>query len=244
MIDVNSGTDEAEWESCPTLAGLPLLRLPRLRRAVVVAPHPDDEVLGVGGILRMLASVGWSVELVAVTDGEGSHPGSDRMFAGELRGLRPNESREAIKHLGLALTAEHRLELPDGDVASHHGPLVRRLTALLSLETLVLATWRNDGHPDHEAVGRASAEAARVVGARMVEYPVWMWNWASPGDLRVPWRRARVFPLDCEARAAKARAIGAFRSQLVSHGPSPADGPVLPTALLAHFARPFEVVLN
>jgi hypothetical protein len=55
---------------------------------------------------------------------------------------------------------------------------------------LCLATWRGDGHPDHEAVGRAAARAARFVGATLWEFPVWAWHWARPGAIEVPWHRS------------------------------------------------------
>ena len=55
--------------------------------------------------------------------------------------------------------------------------------------TLLAAPWRHDGHPDHEAVGRAAAVAARRTDARLVEYPVWMWHWGTEQDL--PWPDAR-----------------------------------------------------
>jgi hypothetical protein len=45
-------------------------------------------------------------------------------------------------------------------------------------------------------------------------------------------------------RAAKAAAVACFRSQVTAIGPGPADGPVLPARVLAHFARAFEVVLS
>lgn len=242
MIDVLGGTHEQAWQTCPTLAGLGGLELPGPGRAVVVAPHPDDEVLGVGGTMALLASLGWRIELIAATDGEASHPGSDAITRSQLRRRRPFESARAREYLGVSLAAEHRLGLADGGLSGSYQQLVDRLVELVAPGAWVLATWRGDGHPDHEAVGRASAEAASAVGATLVEYPVWTWNWASPGDTRVPWPRARVISLDPAAQAAKAAAVGAFRSQLVSQGPSPADGPVLPTGMLAHFARPFEVV--
>jgi hypothetical protein len=39
-------------------------------RAVGVAPHPDDEILGAGGLVRALTLAGTRVEIWAVTDGE------------------------------------------------------------------------------------------------------------------------------------------------------------------------------
>ena len=49
------GTSARDWESWAGLEELPRLEpgdlVPEGRRALIVAPHPDDEVLGTGGLL-------------------------------------------------------------------------------------------------------------------------------------------------------------------------------------------------
>ncbi len=74
------GTTEAEWEAWPGLHEVPAISLralvPAGARAVMVAPHPDDEVLAVGGLLALLARAGAEVRVVAVTDGTASDGGS------------------------------------------------------------------------------------------------------------------------------------------------------------------------
>jgi hypothetical protein len=50
---------------------------------------------------------------------------------------------------------------------------------------------RGDGHPDHEAVGRAARSAARRTDAILLEYPIWMWHWAFTDDFAVSWSRAQ-----------------------------------------------------
>jgi hypothetical protein len=74
-----------------------------------------------------------------------------------------------------------------------------------------------------------------------VEVPVWAWHWASPGDARLPWRRARRLALDGEARERKRRAVQAFRSQLLPD-PSTGAGPILRATTVERAARSFEVV--
>jgi hypothetical protein len=81
-------------------------------------------------------------------------------------------------------------------------------------------------------------------GARLLAYPVWAWHWAQPADPRVPWSRASVVRLPADVRRAKAAAVTAFRSQTEPLGPDAADAAVLPTAVLARFARPYEVVFG
>ncbi|SNY66673.1 PIG-L deacetylase family protein [Paractinoplanes atraurantiacus] len=232
------GTAEATWQSWPAMTAWPVLGLEAgPRPPVVVAPHPDDEILGVAGLMATLGDV----SLVAVTDGEASHPGSSVYTPERLAGIRRDETAEAMDRLGLGASPVVRLGQPDGGI--DEAALADALAGLLGEGQWCLATWRGDGHPDHEAVGRAAAEACARTGARLLEYPIWTWHWASPGDSRVPWERARRVPLSPEVLAAKQAAIEAFPSQIHPLGPDPADAAILPPHVLARFARPFEVVL-
>ena len=53
--------------------------------------------------------------------------------------------------------------------------------------------------------------------AELLEFPVWMWHWAKPGDEAVPWHRMSTAPYDRAATARKRRAAAAFESQLVPY---------------------------
>ncbi|SHN48039.1 N-acetylglucosaminyl deacetylase, LmbE family [Cryptosporangium aurantiacum] len=230
-----AGTAEEEWRTWE-LSG-PELELPDTP-PLVVAPHPDDEVLGAGGLLARLAD-GPGAEIVAVTDGEASHPHSTVHRPDELAALRRAETDEALRRLGLSAPVIHRLGHPDGGV--DEATLADALTRLLTPGRWCLASWRGDGHPDHEAVGRAAAAACATTGARLVEYPIWTWHWARPADPRVPWDRCSRLPLSDAERAAKRHALDAFVTQIRPLGPRPEDAPILPPDVLARFDRSVEV---
>ena len=66
----------SRWPSAPTV-GLDEV-VPPGRRLLVVAPHPDDEVLGSGGLLHLAVRAGRAVRVLLATDGQASHPGSSR----------------------------------------------------------------------------------------------------------------------------------------------------------------------
>ncbi|MGW5877058.1 PIG-L deacetylase family protein [Nocardiopsis terrae] len=238
------GTPERRWREWGDLERLPRLDLGGTARAVVVAPHPDDETLGFGGGLALLADQGTAVTVVAVTDGEGAHPGSNALTRVGLVAARAVERGRALSSLGARGVELLRLGLPDGDVAAREEELTERLADLCADADLCVAPWEGDLHPDHEATGRAARAAVRDQGARLLSYPVWMWHWASPGDEAVPWSRAYRIDLAPDVHDRKQGAVGAFTTQPAPVGALPEDRSVLTPDMLAHFSRDYEVVFR
>jgi LmbE family N-acetylglucosaminyl deacetylase len=239
------GTSETIWRGWPDLTRLPALDVGAWGSAVILAAHPDDEVLGVGGIVSVLAAAGTRLRLIAVTDGESSHPGHDH--PAELARRRARERASALFELGAGDAEVIRLGLPDSGLSRRDDELTAGLRDLVAGFDVCLAPWERDVHADHEAVGRA----ARWLGGMTYFYPVWMWHWARPGDPRVPWAQAVAAPLPAPAPDLKRAAISCFGSQLESRGPGgPAEsagpevsaGPVLTPDFVAHFTRDYEVL--
>jgi len=223
---------------------------------VVLAAHPDDEVLGVGGLLVRLADRGCDLLVVTATEGEASHPGSPTVSPAELATRRRNEQDAALVDLGHAAAERMHLHLPDSRLVERERELGDRLQVVLGDADLLLAPWAGDGHPDHEAAGRAArrgvAELAAVTAAvggsdharALWEYPVWAWHWARPDTDALPWQRARVVALELHQQQAKRDAVGRFASQLHPLSDHPADAAVLPPAVREHFDRAYEIVLT
>jgi LmbE family N-acetylglucosaminyl deacetylase len=228
------GTSEETWRAWDGLARLPVAGISRWVSAVIVAAHPDDEVLGVGGTIAVLAAAGARLRLVSITDGEASHLGVTDPSA--LARRRAAETVEALRVLGAQQTEVIRLRLPDTGLAVRQDEIIARLADLVAGFDVCLAPWVRDVHADHEAAGRA----ARRVSDRTLCYPVWMWHWAVPRDPRVPWHRALQIPLPASAAARKAAAIPCFTSQMESRGGGQA--PVLSACTVAHFTRGMEVL--
>ena len=219
---------------------------------VVIAPHPDDESLGCGGLIALLRQAAIPVQVVLVSDGTMSHPNSRKFPPAARRALREAELRQALLELGVE-APPICLGLPDSAVPSEGQE--RFLEAVAQLQELfatskpatVLCPWRRDPHPDH----RATSELVRTaitglpVPARLLEYVVWAWERAAPADLPQPgevvgWRLNVGSVLD-----KKQRAIATHRSQLapgvIDDDPT---GFSLSSEMLAHFAQPFEAYLE
>ena len=209
-------------------------------RVLVVAAHPDDEVLGVGGLLAVLAGLGADLRLLWATDGEASHPRSTAEPARRLASIRRAESAVAAERLGLAAVPRIHLGLPDGGLGRLEDELTERIADQVGPDDVVLAPWSGDGHPDHEACGRA-AGAVAADAARVPRLGVALGSAGRrPGAVDAgppgrPRRRRRG-----TGRQPPSRASGRRCEPI---GPEPADGPVLPDRVLAHFRRDHEVVL-
>ncbi len=234
---------------------MPTLRPEALGPTLVLAPHADDESLGCGGLIALLADRGMAVSVVVVSDGSKSHPGSRAYPPERLRGTREAEARAAVALLGLDPNAEALLtflRLPDTAVPSPGEPgfdaavgwLVDRLEAR-TIETL-LSPWRRDPHCDHRAT-RAIAAAAAVSSSRSIrvlEYPIWAYTSPDLDDLP-RWDEVKAWRLEIGPVLDRKRAaIAAHRSQttpLIDDDPA---GFTLSPEVLAFFDRPWEVYLE
>jgi LmbE family N-acetylglucosaminyl deacetylase len=196
---------------------------------LIIAPHPDDETLGIGGLIAAQERRGVDVVVAAVTDGENAYPNTPG-----LARLRQDEQISALTRLGVRNQNIIRFGLPDGGVASREQELMERLAPLICGDTHVMAPWHGDFHPDHEACGRAAEKLVRRIGATLTFYFFWTWHFGSLAS--VGYLPLRNFSLDEELLRAKADALSCYRSQLErEHGE-----PILPEMLLAPARRHFE----
>ena len=193
------------------LAHAQILRLAGARRIVVIAPHPDDETLGCGGLIAHAVRNGAGVAVIALTDGDASHPGSQRWPPPALGRLRAGEMRRALARLGAGRALIKRLRWRDGKVAAG-GRLLQLRGALLGLHAgVVVVTSDADHHPDHQAASRLARSAANSLGLPVVDYAVWSRaNAGVQGGGRY--------------RGAKRWAIVAHRSQVMNFIDDCADG--------------------
>ncbi|GLY17804.1 PIG-L family deacetylase [Kineosporia rhizophila] len=253
-------TDQLPAATEVTAPGLPPSRWrPRLEAApsprllpvtagdpvTVIAPHPDDESLGAGGLLHRLSTAGCTPTVVIVTDGAAGYPGATPTQRRELARSRRRETWDAIRQLCRKGAQPVFFDIPDGEASAHEAEVTERIAAVLPGNGLVLAPWPEDPHPDHQAVGRAARLAAARTGVELWQYPIWMRHSIQPDDPRVPLADLTVVCLSTAERQAKRRAIEAHASQLRS--PFPDFGPVLPEHVLELFAdglEPFFVPRN
>lgn len=236
------------WPAVLSSVTVPTLSLAGCRRLIVVAAHPDDETLGAGTLLASATAAGLDVTVIVATRGEGSHPDSPTHTRADLVAIRRSEFEAAIRVVapGARLV---RLGLPDGALQRHREALVSATLAAVGAggaDSWLVAHYRSDGHPDHEAVGHAAAVVAAQRDVVLLEYPLWCWVWTEPADARIPVERlvrlagapAGQLPV---GTTLKDRALAAYRSQLEPLSAAPGDEAVVPRRLLDHLAGAGEL---
>jgi LmbE family N-acetylglucosaminyl deacetylase len=236
------GTAESHWRHWLAAARIPTRSmhqlLPANRRLVVIAPHPDDEVLACGGLIASHAAQGGRTLVIAISDGEASHAEVPNCDTLQLAAVRRAESAEGLRRLAALDAKVLRLGLPDGRVGEHADDLPHLLRCPLLPSDVVISTWRLDGHPDHEATAMAAARACLAARCRLLEAPVWMWHWAAPGDVRVPWHRLVGVALEPHTTTRKQSALAAHTTQLRARAAH--CGPVLGAEIVTRAGRDTE----
>jgi Uncharacterized proteins, LmbE homologs len=181
-------------------------------KIVVVAPHPDDEILGCGGTMARLIGEGHDVDVVVVT--RGSPPMFDEILVNEIR----EETLEAHRRLGVTQT--RFLDLPaarlDQIPASELNAALSEALAESRPDTLFIP-FIGDVHADHQAVFTAclvhARPRSRSVPSRVYAYETLSeTNWWAPGI--TPGFLPNVYMDISNTLQAKLDAFAVFKSQV------------------------------
>ena len=189
---------------------------------LVIAPHPDDETLGCGGLISMCMRQGENLHTVFVTDGGASHRNSVLWDRSRLAACRETEAAEALRRLGAGAAARSFLRLLDADMpVPGSARYAKAKTTLVAIfrdlkPRLVVLPWRRDPHRDHRDTWSLTMDCLRATDESpdLLEYAIWLDELGSDADYPHVSEMDRVC-LDVSGELdAKRNAVRAHRSQL------------------------------
>ncbi|MBO7295093.1 MAG: PIG-L family deacetylase [Bacteroidaceae bacterium] len=180
---------------------------------LIISPHPDDEVLGCGGLMHSLVQTGKKVEVIIMSKGEAVHrpccPDEENSIVQARVGL----TYAANGVLGIAPEYIHRLDFPDGrfssvkegdEVVKALGDLIREIAP-----TEVFIPHPYENSPDHVAATRLAEQVLRNHIGKVYYYCVWTWyHMPIYKILLLKYRNARL--LRVADRDAKNKAIDIY----------------------------------
>jgi len=182
------------------------------KRILIIAPHPDDEVLGCGGVIRKFANQGFKVFVLIAS--RGSSKLYDQQKVENVR----IEAWEAHKRLGV--TETYFLEYPapelDTIALADISRDFSRIIAENKIDILFLP-HRGDIHSDHKAVFNAGIVAARPVGNNSVK-EIYCYETLSETEWAAPFADHAFIPnyfvnID-DTISEKKEALQCFKSQM------------------------------
>lgn len=187
------------------------MRLPDFRPGkpvLILAPHPDDETLGCGGLIKRLCAAGMPPHVVLLTGGEGSLCGHSAIGAEEVARARRQLARESARILGLPMECLHFLDFGDGHIGERRPTEMRELQTIISdlCPATILVPHSGEGWPDHLDTRRIGIDLAPA-GCEVWEYCVWMRYY---NVWRLDWRHAAAIRLTPAEHAAKLAAAAAY----------------------------------
>ena len=196
--------------------------LEQFTRPLILAPHPDDEVFGCGGLMALWSARGVKAQVIVLTSGEGQGQAQSRQA----------ESRAAAEILGHSVSF---WDLPDREVRTTP-VLIQRLTELMDSSQcdVIFCPALHEPHPDHQATALATvwslAQSQRPVDVCFYESGDTLVHCTHLVDI------TSVVPLKNQAMDAFASQEGAqpyrsritardhFRAMTLGHGAAAAEG--------------------
>ena len=176
---------------------------PVAQSVLVLAPHPDDEIFGCGGLLALYGKSSAEIQVQVLTDGAGYHPQSRRESVFETR---KQETNQALAALGLnpAVFSGYadRSLAACADLAGVVQEIIQQQAA-----DVVLAPSLWEIHPDHLATARAALAAIHGLWRAGKKVPTLLFY-----EIGAPQRVELLIDIT-EVWAAKHQAMQSFVSQ-------------------------------
>ena len=178
-------------------------------KVLIVAPHPDDEVLGCSGLIQRLLRDGKQVDVVILSGGGKSHAGCCKIDESTLIESRRNLSRKAAEILGLPLEHLHFLDYPDGCIAFDCSETERLKELIDTLQPdAIFVPHKGEGWSDHLEAGQIVRKlAGETSGVSFYEYCVWFWYY---NVWNIDRKNAFVLTMSKEELSHKNEAINAY----------------------------------
>jgi len=185
-------------------------------RILIIAPHPDDEVIGCGGIIARKAKIGQTPHIIFMTGGEESHHWCCSVENSDITRVRRGLTRLALKQLGVNKEFIHELNFPDGSISPDNSEIHKliKLIEKIKPSTIFIPHW-GEGWPDHVNTARIVKDILPS-DTEIWEYCVWMWYYNVWRGL--DWKNAATLSMTPEEHSLKLKAMDAYTTPLAPCG--------------------------
>jgi LmbE family N-acetylglucosaminyl deacetylase len=161
-----------------------------MKKVLVIAPHPDDEVLGVGGTIAKFASKGNEIYVVVVTKGYPPLFSEDMVIRGRQEALKAHELLGVKKTFFLDKFPAAKLDtVPHSEINAELANIIHMLKP-----DILFIPFNGDIHLDHQQVFLSSLVAIRPNGCGFSPQSVYAYETLSETNWNAPYLTPGFIP--------------------------------------------------
>lgn len=173
-------------------------------RILIMAPHPDDETMGMGGVIQRLIQLGFPPHIIVLSKGENSHQECCDTPKEAIKDYRSRLTTSIMNSFHLPNGFLHFLDFPDSEIDKKSSEIdsLKAIVDKISPQ-LVFFPHKKEGWPDHFNTAKI-AKSILPAHTEFYEYCVWMWYY---NVWRLDWKNARVLRMSPKEHKKKIQAI-------------------------------------
>ncbi|SHF41474.1 N-acetylglucosaminyl deacetylase, LmbE family [Bacteroides luti] len=186
---------------------------------IIVAPHPDDEALGCGGLISHLTKSGCTISLIMLTGGENC-TSAKSIEKETLKVTRRDLTNKSAIILGIKEENIYFLNFIDGNVCSKD-PEITRLKDILNRinADAIYVPHLMDGWNDHVQAHLIIKHIIKDTSTKLYAYCVWFWYTMPFKDtIKLPWKNVRYFSMNKEEHKAKVQSVNIYMKAISPDG--------------------------
>jgi len=160
----------------------------RIKNILIIAPHPDDDVIGMGGTIAVKAKEGYSFNIIYVTNGGGSIKTEDYkdLSKTELIRLRKTEAKKSLVPLmdDISEAEQVFLGLESSKLFNNPELYTRELENILKTKKYdeIYIPYFEDKHATHRVIAELSMEAIKALKLKSELYAYETWDALPVGE--------------------------------------------------------------
>lgn len=215
-------------------------------KVFLIAPHPDDEVFGLGGLISKLVDDNVELHILYLTDGEGSGVYSDKE---RIREERIKLSMSACDEIKIPASNVYRLHIADSAVPNSMSTDFKKTVKTVSViidnirPDVVFATHVYDQWPyDHVACAEIAKMAVNESQTKPQLWYYWVWAWYNLRPWHLSLRQYKnLTKIDISDKLTDKKRLADIYMNSYTPDGRPLIG-VLPDQLIRSFHFPFEII--
>jgi len=198
-------------------------------RVLIISPHPDDEVLGCGGLITKLNRRNKEVFIIYLTKGENCNPKIKQEILIEKRRIL---SKKALIEVNQPMNQVYYLDFLDGKIKETDTEVDKLRTLCNQINPdAIFVPHLLEGWNDHINANLIIKSLIKGESIKIFEYCVWFW-YTTPFEriVDIKWKNARFSILEKDIMEKKHKAIDIYMKEKDQNG-IPYSGDLPPVLL-------------